>query len=79
MGQAQKLVAEHYVPAFADIIELEGGHRHLSRLDNCREAMNQIMKQLVGLLPTALRVQNKSGSRVEERLKNIPIRSRICH
>ena len=61
MGRAQKLVAEHYVPVFADIIELEVDHHHPSRLNDCREAMNRIMKQLIRLLPTALRVQNEGG------------------
>ena len=79
LARARKLVAEHYVPAFADIIELEGGHHLQSKLDYCREAMNRIMKQLIRHLPTAPRAQNKGGSRVEERLKHVPIRSRIYH
>ncbi|KAE9371689.1 hypothetical protein N431DRAFT_467850 [Stipitochalara longipes BDJ] len=44
LARAQKLVAKHYRPEFADVMEFEGGHQLPSRREDCGEAMKRIMK-----------------------------------
>ena len=44
LARAQKLVAKHYVPEYADVMEFEGGHQIPSRREDCGEAMKRIMR-----------------------------------
>lgn len=44
LARAQKLVAEHYRPDFAEVIEFEGGHQVPNRREDCGEAIKHIMR-----------------------------------
>ncbi|KAI8627213.1 serine hydrolase FSH [Xylariaceae sp. FL1651] len=44
LTRAQKLVAEHYRPDSADVMEFSGGHQVPNRREDCAEATKRIMK-----------------------------------
>ena len=44
LARAQKLVAKHYAPEFADVMAFEGGHHLPNRREDCGEALKRIMR-----------------------------------